>query len=95
MDVSVWFDGFGPAGVTLGYEAINTDAERMSFITEARLFEENVLVAEEGWHRVGDRIVLAISDPQEVVGGELILRVTAALGEQTWSDERRILVIDE
>ena len=95
LDVSVWFDGFGPAGVTLGYEAINTDAERMSFITEARLFEENVLVAEEGWHRVGDRIVLAISDPQEVVDGELILRVTAALGEQTWSDERRILVIDE
>ena len=30
-----------------------------------------------------------------MVGQELILRVTAALGEQTWSDERSVFVVDD
>ena len=58
-------------------------------------FESNVLTTDEGWHRVGDRVVLDITDPEEVAGQDLIIRVTAAMGEQTWSDERRVRVIDE
>ena len=94
LDATVWFGGFGPAGVTLGYEALNTNAERVSFVTEAKLFPSNVLEASEGWHRVGDRVVLDILNPQEVADQELIIRVTAALGDQTWSDERRVRVVD-
>ena len=95
IDAAVWFGGFGPGGVVLLYEAVDADAERVSFVTEAVLVEQNVLVADEGWYRVGDRIVLNIDDAQEVVGVELILRVTAAMGGSTWSDERRVLVVDE
>ncbi|MCO4774278.1 MAG: DUF4876 domain-containing protein [Deltaproteobacteria bacterium] len=95
IDAAVWFGGFGPGGVVLVYEAVDTDAERVSFVTQAVLFEQNVLAADEGWYRVGDRIVLDIDDAQEVVGAELILRVTAALGDATWSDERRVVVVDE
>ena len=51
--------------------------------------------ASEGWHRVGDRIVLDIGGSEEVNGETLILRVTAALGEQTWSDERRVRLVDD
>ena len=95
LDVALWFGGFGPNGVTLGYEAVTTDAESISFLTQAKLQEANVLEANEGWHRVGDRIVLDISAAEEVNGDTLILRVTAVLGAQTWSDERSVRVVDE
>ena len=50
---------------------------------------------EEDGDRLGDRIVLDIEDTDEVVGAELILRVTAGLEDQTWSDELRVEVADE
>jgi hypothetical protein len=95
VDATLWFGGFGPAGVTVAYEALNTEAERVSFVTRAEFIEANVLAVDEGWHRVGDRIVFEISEPEQVIDTELILRVTAALGDQTWSDERRVWVVDE
>ncbi len=76
LDVSLAFDGFVPGSVTLVYEAVDTDAERVSFVTEAQLVEQNVLPADEGWHRVGDRIVLDIAAESDVVGEALILRAT-------------------
>ena len=64
-------------------------------MTQALLYEASVIPAETGWYRFGDRIVLDIQRPNAVVGEELILRLTAALGDQTWSDERSVLVVDE
>ena len=95
LDVSVWFGGFGPGGVQLSYKAVDTAANRVSFVTQAELFEVSVVPAEEGWYRFGDRIVLDIQGTGEVVGEELILRVTAGLEEQAWSDELRVLIVDE
>lgn len=95
LDVALWFGGFGPGGVILVYEAVDLNAERVSYVTQAELAEQSVLPADDGWHRVGDRIVLDIDDADDVVGEELILRVTAALGDGSWSDERRVLVVDE
>ena len=95
LDVALWFGGFGPGGVELSYEALNSTAERVSFVTRAQLVEASVIPADEGWHRVGDRIVLDIQGVDEVLGEELILRVTASLEGQTWSDEVSVLVVDE
>ena len=95
LDVALWFGGFGPDGITLVYEAVDTEAHPVSFLTQARLLSANVMEASEGWHRVGDRIVLDIGGSEEVNGETLILRVTAALGEQTWSDERRVRLVDD
>ena len=95
LDVALWFGGFGPGGVELSYEALNSSAERVSFVTRAELFEASVIPTDEGWHRVGDRIVLDIQGVHEVLGEELILRVTASLDGQTWSDEVAVLVVDE
>ena len=92
VDAGVAFGGFGPDGVVLVYEAVDTNADRVSFVTQAQLSEGSVLEAEDGWHRVGDRIVLDIASEDEVVGSELILKVTAQLEGQTWSDKRRVLV---
>ena len=92
--MSVWFGGFGPAGVTLTYEAVNTEADRVSFVTRADLLEISVIEADEGWYRFGDRIVLDIQAPEEVAGQDVFLRVTAALHEQTWSHERLVRVVD-
>ena len=94
IDVSVWFDGFGPGGIELNYEAVDESANRISFLTRSELTEDNVLPADTGWYRFGDRIVLDIQGTDEVVEQELILRLTAVLGEQTWSDELRVQVVD-
>ncbi len=94
VDVSVWFDGFGPGGIELNYEAVDTTANRISFATRSVLSEDNVIAGDTGWYRFGDRIVLDIARTDDVVGKELILRLTAALGEQTWSDELRVQVVD-
>ena len=94
LDTTLWFTGFGPGGVTLVYEALDASAARVSFETQAELVEASVVETEDGWHRLGDRIVLNIANPSAVVNTELILRVTAALDGQTWSDERRVTVVD-
>jgi hypothetical protein len=95
LDASLWFDGFGPGGVTVTYDAVDTNAERVSFTTQAVLTEDSVIEAEPGWHRVGDRIVLDIDAPEDVVGRTLIVRATATLDGLSWSDERRVVVVDE
>ena len=95
VDVSLWFGGFGPGGVTLVYDAVDTEAGQVSFVTQAKLLDANVIDADEGWYRVGDRIVFDINDADEVRGKTLILRVTAAMQEQSWSDEHRVVLVDE
>ena len=92
LDASVRFDGFGPDGILLVYDAVDEGAERLSYVTEALLWEESVLPETEGWSRVGDRIVLDVDDPTPLIGTTVILRVTAELEGQTWSDERRVII---
>lgn len=95
IDTALWFDGFGPDGVTLAYDAVSTDAQALSYVTQANLLSNSVLPAEEGWHRLGDRVVLDIQDPDQIVGAEIILRVSASLDGQSWSDTRQVVVVDE
>lgn len=95
LDVSLRFDGFGPDGVVLSYEALSADATTISYRTDAILQEASVLPDDEGFLRLGDRVVLDIPSADAVVGTEVVLRVTAELGGQTWSDERQVLVVDD
>lgn len=95
VDVAVQFGGFGPAGIQLLYSAVDGDGQPVSFVTPALLSEAGLLDGgEEAWVRVGDRVVLDIQSQDEVVGEEIVLRVTAELADQIWSDERRVLVVD-
>lgn len=95
LDVAVAFDGFGPGGVQLVYDGLDAVAEPVSFVTHAELTPASVVEVDSGWQRVGDRVVLDIGGAEAVIGQELVLRVTAELDGQTWSDERRVRVVDD
>jgi hypothetical protein len=94
LDATLRFDGFGPSGVALAYEALSLDAEPLSFVTEATLQDGSVLTDDDGFVRLGDRVVLDIRSASEVVDSDVILRVTASLDGQTWSDERRLHIVE-
>jgi hypothetical protein len=95
VDVAVQFGGFGPEGIRLVYDAVDAQGGSVSFITQALLTEPGLLATDEGWIRVGDRIVLDVAGADDVVGQEVVVRVTAELAGQTWSDERRVVILDE
>ena len=94
VDVSLRFGGFGPSGIVLSYEAVHENGEAISFVTQAVLSSKSVLADGEGWQRVGDRIVLDIAAPAEVVGSSVVLHVNATLSEQSWVDQRTVRVVD-
>jgi len=55
----------------------------------------SVAALDDGWERLGDRVVFDVRSPDEVVGRELVLRVTASLGGFAVSDERAVVIVDE
>jgi len=95
VDVSLRFAGFGPHGIMLTYEAVDLTGQTLSYVTKALLSKKSVLSDGDGWQRVGDRIVLDIGAPAEVVGTDAVLHVTATLEGQSWSDERPVTIVDE
>lgn len=95
LDAAVRFDGFGPGGVELVYDAVRDDGTPVGLTTVATLGPGRVLEDEQGFLRLGDRVVLDIEGPEDVVGAEVVVRVSAVLGEATWSDERVVVVVDE
>ena len=94
VDVSLRFGGFGPDGILLSYQGLSLTGQLISFETQALLSQKSVLADSEGWQRVGDRVVLDILDPAEVVGSDVLLEVTATLDGQTWSDARTLMIVD-
>ena len=96
IDASLRFGGFGPDGIVVVYQAVDEQAQTISFTTQATLSRGSVLEDGEGeWLRVGDRVVLDIPASDEIVGTTAIMRVTAELDGQTWSDERTVVIVDE
>ena len=95
LDASLRFGGFGPNGVVVRYEVLSETAQPIGFVTTALLSSASVLEIEDGFVRVGDRAVLNIAAPSEVIGTKAILRATAQLDGQTWSDSRSIVIVDE
>ncbi|RLB51189.1 MAG: hypothetical protein DRJ42_17350 [Deltaproteobacteria bacterium] len=95
LDLTARFGGFGPAGVLLVYEALSDAVEPINYTTEAVLRTRSVRADGDGWVRVGDRIVLDITDPTEVVGSAAIVRVTGVLGDVSVSDERTVTIVDD
>jgi hypothetical protein len=96
VDVALRFGGMGPGGVVLSYDAVDpATTERVSFVTEGTVTAASVAALDDGWERLGDRVVFDVRSPDEVVGRELVLRVTASLGGFAVSDERAVVIVDE
>jgi hypothetical protein len=95
VDVALRFGGLEPEGLELVYDAVDAEGAPISFTTRAFVVEESLLADGDDWIRVGDRIVLDIESPADVVDTEAIVRVTAELAGQTLADERRIAIVDD
>lgn len=96
VDVALRFGGIGPGGLQLVYDAVDAaTAEVVSFQTLGTVTEASVAPTDGGWVRLGDRVVLDVIRPADVVGRDVVLRVAASLGGVTISDTRRVRVVDE
>ncbi len=96
IDLALRFGGFGPDGVHLSYSGADPESgAQLSFVTEALLQERLVRPTDDGWERVGDRLVFDIADATEVIDRELRVEVTVSLDSEQWADSRTVLVLDE
>jgi len=95
VDLALRFGGFGPDGVHLRYGALDpaTDSE-ISFVTEALLQERLVRPIDEGWERLGDRVVFDIAAADEVLATQVLMEVTASADGDSWTDSKAVLVVD-
>lgn len=97
VDVSVRGEGLAPDDLWLNYEARDArSGAALSFVTQARLNEANVLRDDDGlWLRLGDRVVFDIEGPESLVGHEVCLAVTATSATWGGEDERCVVIVDE
>lgn len=95
VDVAVHYGGFGPSGILLVYDAVDTDGEVISFETRGQTSEFSVTELDGGWQRVGDRVVMDITSPDDLVGSEITLRLTATLGDVVLTADRTVIVVDD
>lgn len=96
VDLCVRGEGLAPDGLWLDYEARDPQTgASLSYETQALLGENNVLWTDEGWLRLGDRVVFDIEAPEQVVGSEVCLFVE--VDGESWSgeDSRCVTIVDE
>lgn len=85
---------------TVGLEADETsivytaedDAGAVSFPAEMRLASNLVVATEDGWDRLGDRVVFDIDADTDVLGRTLQLTVEVVQGEERLSDTRAVRI---
>ncbi|MCB9676412.1 MAG: hypothetical protein H6737_14915 [Alphaproteobacteria bacterium] len=95
VDTALRFGGFGPDGVRLQYRATDVDGAVISYTTEAFLSEALVRpFGDEGFERLGDRVVFDIPSADTVIGQTVILEVLASEGDLQLHDDRTLGVVD-
>ncbi|MEZ4321765.1 MAG: hypothetical protein R3F61_30095 [Myxococcota bacterium] len=95
VDVGLRCTGLDPDGLQLSYSAHDASTlELLSFITGATLSAPLVELTEDGWDRLGDRVVFDIGGADEVVAREVRLEVLAERGGEAWLDSVDVQVVD-
>ncbi len=90
------FGGWEPDGLALEYRAVDPETdEPISYLTTAVLTEASVLAGEDGWERVGDRVVFDIDSDAEVLARAVRFEVGASRGEVELRDSATATVVDE
>jgi hypothetical protein len=96
VDVSVRGQGLEPSELWLRYEAREPQSDAsLSFVTHSLLSNNNVLATDEGWLRLGDRVVFDIAGPELVVGSAVCLVVVASSPSWESEDRRCVTIVDE
>jgi hypothetical protein len=95
VDVALRATGIEPEGAELVWQGEDAETgERVTFVTTARLSRDSVLPTEDGWERVGDRVVFEIGSPQEVLGAELTLSASLSAGALALEQQLTAPVVD-
>ncbi len=89
--------GLPVEGLVLAYDLVDASGASWVIAVEARLSEDRVVpLADGGWERVGDRLVLEIKSEEEVVGERFLLTVAATPpGEATLTLANEVTLVDE
>ncbi|MCP4872514.1 MAG: hypothetical protein GY898_27815 [Proteobacteria bacterium] len=96
VDLALRFGGWEPDELALEYLAVDVETdEQVSYLTTAVLSEASVLVGDDAWERVGDRVVFEIESDDEVLGRAVRFEVVATHGEVELEDEATANVVDE
>lgn len=96
VDVALRAWGISPEGVQLNYQAVDSvDGALLSHPTEATLDARRVRELEDGWERLGDRVIFDVSSAGEVLGRELVLEVVLTGVATTLHDQRRVVVEED
>lgn len=93
--VRAW--GLPVDGLVLSYDLLDAAGASRVIAVEAKLSEDRVVpLAEGGWERVGDRLVLEVTSAEELVGERLTLSVRAApVGEAPVEVALEVTLVDE
>jgi hypothetical protein len=95
LTLRLWSDA--PEGVILDYEVRRAGEVALVSVSTQYVVEEARLLREgDHWLRLGDRAILAIADPADLVGDavEILVRGNAGSGEAA-SDMRAATVVDD
>jgi hypothetical protein len=94
LTLRIWSEA--PDGMIVDYVVVRTADEAVVSMSTRYIVDEMRLIREEDhWLRLGDRAILDITMPSEVVGEEVELRVAAsASGGAPVDDSRTAVVVD-
>jgi len=95
VDVSVRGAGDPFDHLLLEYDGIDVETG-MSVVFPADVVVDpsRAQVIDGGWAKVGDRLIFNIATPEEVVGRELEIRLTARTLHEVWEDAAVVRVVD-
>ncbi len=95
LDVAARFGGFRLTEHALTWQAYDAaSGAPVAFATNARITERSVQAEEDGWLRLGDRVVFDVGAPAEVADREVDVTATFGLDGSNVEDRLRVRVVD-
>ena len=91
VDVALRTTGIDADGLVLRTGAF-LDGTPLAYPLESELREDWVLPLEDGWERLGDRVVFDIAADTDVLDSEVELWVSLTDREQSWSASRTVWI---
>lgn len=95
VDTAARLGGIDLDGAFLTYDAFDPDSgELLNYSYEATLSEALLLEQEDGWLRLGDRVVFDVASDTDVL--DRTIRIEATLTDaagNTWQDTRTVVVV--
>lgn len=92
VDVALRTAGLNPDATSIAYLAVD-GSDEVSFPAEMRLASNLVQDTNDGWDRLGDRVVFDVEQDTDVVGRTLQLTVEVVHDDERLSDGRVVRIV--